>query len=109
MNSDYAQTDRPQTRTVEDSISLAHDAAYRAAHLTSLILDDLNGVSPEVAGASLNGGSGGGLVASADFLATRVEALCHELERVRSRLVNNAPKGLAPQLSQGYVLAGRAG
>lgn len=94
MSIGYA-TDSVQTRSVEDSISHAHDAAYRAAHLTCLILDDLNGPSPEAANAALNGGVTGGLVNSADFLASRLESLCHDLERVRSRLVRNDPKSLA--------------
>lgn len=108
MNSDYG-VEATQTRTVEDSISHAHDAAYRAAHLTSLILDDLNGPHPEAANSALNGGVTGGLVNSADFLASRLESLCHDLERVRSRLVSTSPKGIADMANiKAQMMAGGA-
>lgn len=88
------QTDAPEIRSIEDSIGQAHDAAYRASHLTSLILDDLNGM-PSDSGSAAIASLPQGLVYSADHLAGRLESLCHDLERVRGRLVSNNPKSMA--------------
>lgn len=82
-----------RTRSIEDSMTQAHDAAYRATHLVGLILDDLNGSTPETNGGA-NGGQPPGLVNSADYLAGRLESLCSDLERARSRIVSNNPKSI---------------
>lgn len=94
--------DTPEIRSIEDSISHAHDAAYRAAHLTGLILDDLNGIGP-TATDNANAAQPSGLVYSADHLAGRLESLCRDLERVRGRLVSNSPKAIAETQAVGYA------
>lgn len=86
-------TETPEIRSIEESVSHAHDAAFRAQHLADLILDDLNGVSPATA-AARDGSQPSGLVYSADHLAGRLESLCRDLERVRGRLVSNNPKAM---------------
>lgn len=112
-SSSNALTGATRTRSIEDSMTQAHDAAHRASHLVSLILDDLNGASPEVAGL-MNAGRPDGIVHSADFLASRLENLCSDLQRARSQIVSNNPKSmqdaaLAAQDAAQRNFAGRIG
>lgn len=78
-----------ETRSIEDSLSHGHEAICRAERLASLILDDLNGPSP--ASTEPDGGNYGGVVSSTDRLAGRIDSLCRDLERARSRIISDSP------------------
>lgn len=99
------QTQGIEIRSIEDSLSHAHDATDRAARLASLILDDLNGPSPDACNEALRAS---GVVNSADYLAGRLEGLCQDIERIRSRIVSGSPKKFA-EIGAGQALNTHAG
>ena len=93
------------TRSIEDSISHGHDAISRAEQMIDMMLGELNG--PEGADNCPPKGPypGGGIVASADILAGRIEGLARELERIRHRLVADSPKAPRPPVTFGAAVS----
>jgi len=74
-----------ETRSIEESLNHGHDAISRAENLLERILSDLNGepLSDQACGPSPYGG----VVSSADRLAGRIENICRDLSRARSKIV----------------------